>query len=61
MAPRKRLSHDNRIRLVVLRDVGYSVHQIATKVKCSLSIVSKTLKRQTDTGTVDVFWKTKNF
>ena len=53
MAQQRRLSHDDRVRLVVLRDVGYSVRQIAARVKCSPSTVSKTLKRLAETGGVD--------
>ena len=46
----RRLSHDDR---AVLREEGYSIEAIASRVKCSHSAVSKTLKRLKESGSVD--------
>ena len=53
MAARRRLSHDDRIKIVVLREEGYSLAEIASRIKTSRSCVSKTLSRLRETGSVD--------
>ena len=53
MAAKRRLNHDTRIKIAVLREEGYSTTQIANRVKCSQSAVSKTLTRLKETGSVD--------
>ena len=53
MAAKRRLDHDTRIKIAVLREEGYSTTQIANRVKCSQSAVSKTLTRLKETGSVD--------
>ena len=40
MAAKRRLDHDTRIKIAVLREEGYSTTQIASRVKCSQSAVS---------------------
>ena len=52
MAPKKRLSYGERVKIQVLMDEGYSLAAIAEKVKCSHSCVSKTLLRVKETGTL---------
>ena len=41
MAPKRRLSYEERVKIQVLRDEGYSLAAIADKVKCSHSSVPK--------------------
>ena len=53
MAAQMRVSHDQRIKMIVLREEGYSLQEIATKLKCNRSTVSRTIARQKETGTVD--------
>ena len=53
MASKKRFSHDDRVKMVVLRDEGYSLQEIATKLKCNRSTVCRTLAKQRACGTVD--------
>ena len=36
MASKKRVSHDDRVKMVVLRDEGYSLQEIASKLKCNV-------------------------
>ena len=43
MAAKRRLDHDTRIKIAVLREEGYSTTQIANRVKCSQSAVVKVL------------------
>ena len=52
MAPKRRLSYEESVKIQVLMDEGYSLAAIADKVKCSLSCVSKTLLRVKETGTL---------
>ena len=52
MAPKRRLSYEESVKIHVLMDEGYSLTAIADKVKCSLSCVSKTLLRVKETGTL---------
>ena len=52
MAPKRRLSYEERVKIQVLMDEGYSLTAIADKVKCSRSCVSKTLLRMKETGTL---------
>ena len=40
MAPKRRLSYEERVKIQVLMDEGYSLAAIADKVKCSRSCVS---------------------
>ena len=49
MAAKRRLSYENRVKIAVLREEGYSLGVIASKVKCSRSCVSKTLARLKET------------
>ena len=51
MAPKRRLSYVDRVKIVVLRDEGYSLAAIASKVRCSHSSISRTLLRVKETGT----------
>ena len=53
MASKKRVSHDDRVKMVVLRDEGYSLQEIASKLKCNRSTVCRTLAKQRTCGTVD--------
>ena len=53
MAAKKRISHDRGIKITKLREDGYSLQEIATKLKCNRSIVARTLARQKETGTMD--------
>ena len=53
MASKKRISHDDRVKMVVLRDEGYSLQEIASKLKCNHSTVCRTLAKQRACGTVD--------
>ena len=53
MASKKRVSHDDRVKMVVLRDEGYSLQEIASKLKCNRSTVNRTLAKQRACGTVD--------
>lgn len=48
----RRLSQDDRVKMVVLREERYSMEAIASRVKCSHSAVSKTLKKHTKLGSV---------
>ena len=43
MASKKRLSHDDRVKM---RDEGYSLQEIASKLKCNRSTVCRTLAMQ---------------
>ena len=52
MAPKRRLSCEESVKILVLMDEGYSLAAIADKVKCSRSCVSKTLLRVKETGTL---------
>ena len=52
MAPKRRLSYEERVKIQVMRDKGYSLTAIADKVKCSCSCASKTLVRLKETGTL---------
>ena len=52
MAPKRRLSYEERVKIQVLRDKGYFLAAIADKVKCSRICVSKTLLRVKETGTL---------
>ena len=52
MAPKRRLSYEERVKIQVQRDEGYSLASIADNVKCSHSCVSKTLLRVRETGTL---------
>ena len=52
MAPKKRLTYEERVKIQVLRDEGYSLAAIADKVKCSRSCVSKIILRIKETGTL---------
>ena len=52
MAPKGILSCEERVKIQVLMDEGYSLAAIANKVKCSRSCVSKTLLRVKETGTL---------
>ena len=49
----RRLSHDDRVKIVILREEGYSMEAIASRMKCSHSAVSKTLKRVRESGSVN--------
>ena len=49
MVAKKQVSYENRVKIVVLREEGYSLSVIASKVKCSRSCVSKTLARLKET------------
>ena len=56
----RRLSHDDRVKIVILREEGYSMKAIASRMKaiasrmkCSHSAVSKTLKRVKESGSVN--------
>ena len=53
MASKKRDSHDDRVKMVVLRDEGYSLQEIASKLKCNRCTVCRTLAKQRACGTVD--------
>ena len=53
MAASRRLTHDDRVKIVVLREEGYSLAEIAARVRCSKSGVSKTLSRVRVTGSVN--------
>jgi len=53
MVAGRRLSHDDRVKVIILKEEGYSVEAIAKRVKCSHSAVSKTVKRHKETGSVD--------
>ena len=46
MASKKRVSHDDRVKMVVLRDEGYSLQEISSKMKCNHSTVYRTLAKQ---------------
>ena len=48
----RRLSQDDRVKMVVLREEGYRIEPIAARVKCSHSAVSKTLKKHSELGSV---------
>lgn len=52
MAARRRLSHDDRIKVVVLREEGHLLAEIASRVKCSRSCISRTISRLRETGSV---------
>ena len=52
MAPKRRLSYEERVKIQVLRDKGYSLAAIADKVKFSYSCASKTLLTVKETGTL---------
>ena len=52
MAPKRRLSYEERVKIQVLMDEGYSLTAISDKVKCSHSCVSKTFLRVKETGTL---------
>ena len=52
MASKKRVSHDDRVKMIVLRDEGYSLQEIASKLKCNHSTVCITLAKQRECGTV---------
>ena len=52
MASKKRGSHDDRVKMVVLRDEGYSLQEIAS-LNCNCSTVCRTLAKQRACGTVD--------
>ena len=52
MASKKRVSHDDRVKMVVLRDEGYLLQEIASKLKCNRSTVCITLAKQRECGTV---------
>ena len=54
MAPKRRLSDEERVKIHVLMDEGYSLAAIADKVNCSGSCVSKTVLRVKGTGTLMV-------
>ena len=49
----RRLPHDDRVKVAVLRVEGYSMEAITSRVKSSHSAVSKTLKRLKESGSVD--------
>ena len=49
----RRLSHDDRVKIVILREEGYSMEAIASRMKCSHSAVSKTLKRVRESESVN--------
>ena len=49
----RRLSHGDRVKVAILREEGYCMEAIASRVKCSHSAVSKTLKRLKESGSVD--------
>ena len=49
----RRLSHDDRMKIVILREEGYSMEAIGSRMKCSHSAVSKTLKRVRESGSVN--------
>ena len=49
----RRLSHDDRVKIVILREEGYSMEAIGSRMKCSHSAVSKTLKRVRESGSVN--------
>ena len=53
MTSKKRVSHDDRVKMVVMRDEGYSLQEIASKLKCNRSTVCRTLAKQRACGTVD--------
>ena len=53
MASKKRVSHDDRVKMVILRDKGYSLQEITSKLKCNRSTVCRTLAKQRACGTVD--------
>ena len=53
MASKRRLTHDDRIKITILREEGYSMEAIAARVRCSHSAVSKTLSRFKETCSVD--------
>jgi len=44
MASKKRVCHD-KVKMVVLREDGYSLQQIVLKLKCNRSTVSRTLAK----------------
>ena len=46
----RRLSHDDRVKIVILKEEGYSMEVIDSRMKCSHSAVSKTIKRVRDQG-----------
>ena len=48
----RRLSHDNRVKVAVLRE-RYSMEVIASRVQCSHTAVSKTLKKLKESGSVE--------
>ena len=49
MAPKRRLSYVDRVKIVVLRDEGYLLAAIVSKVRCSHSSISRTLLRVKET------------
>ena len=49
----KKLTHDERIKIVVLHEEGYSTVQISKRIKHNQSSVSRTLSRLKKTGSVD--------
>ena len=53
MASKKGVSHDDTVKMVVLRDEGYSLQEIASKLKCNHSTMCRTLAKQRACGTVD--------
>ena len=52
MAPKRRLSYEESVKIQVLVDEGYFLAAIADKVKCSHSYVSKACLRVKETGTL---------
>lgn len=52
MATKRRIEQDERVAIKILQEEGYSTTEIAAKVKCSQSAVSKTLSRLRETGSL---------
>ncbi|GFW59364.1 transposable element Tc1 transposase [Trichonephila clavipes] len=50
MAKFSYLPENKRYKIIHLKEEGYSMHQIAAKVPCSLSTVVRTLKRFSETN-----------
>lgn len=53
MAPTCQIPYELRIKIITLREEGYSIRQISKKLKFSVSGVAKTIHRYRDTGSYD--------
>lgn len=50
MAPTRQISYESRVKIITLKEEGYSIRQISKKLKLSVSGVVKIVHRYRDTG-----------